>query len=175
MRETAGERIQWLSRPIALPGCCSICGYSGTNVDSLSDRRAFVDWNLDLEFYGRVYICSTCILQAVNGLGWLGPEQVELLHTRIQTQEAELIILREQNERLRSSMASLLGQSDTCDVGILPSPTETVGQGSDYTQGTVDFPAGDKSDFNESVSSEGFSSVPADSDDDYESISKFGL
>lgn len=40
--------------PLVLPAQCVACGYGG------NDRR-YVDFGLDLEFYGVVYLCENCM------------------------------------------------------------------------------------------------------------------
>lgn len=133
--ETAGNRIQVITRPLTLPGCCAICGYTGTNVGDPGDVRVFIDWQLDLEFYGRVYICSGCLLEAANSLGWLGVKQAEELREKVASQESELIVLREQNERLRASLASLLGESDNINTDLLSGGNKIIGQGDSEPEG----------------------------------------
>jgi len=128
VNETAGDRISLIPRPLTLPGCCAICGYVGTNVGNEGDVRVFIDWQLDVEFYGRVYLCSDCLLQASVALGWLGVKQAEELRAKVSEQESELIVLREQNERLRASLASLLGQPDEPVSDILFSIVEAEQQ-----------------------------------------------
>ena len=135
VQETAGDRITVIARPLTLPGCCAICGYSGTNVGDTGDVRVFIDWQLDLEYYGRVYVCSTCLLQASTSLGWLGVKQAEELRDKVASQESELIVLREQNERLRASLASLLGQSDSSDTSVLLDDGKDLGQGDSASTG----------------------------------------
>jgi hypothetical protein len=130
VQETAGNgRIMIIARPLTLPGCCAVCGYSGTVQGAEGDTRVFIDFQLDLDYHGRVYWCSTCLLEAATLLGWLGVKQAEELLARVASQESELIILREQNERLRLSLASLLGQSN------IPVPNILYGTLTDERQG----------------------------------------
>ncbi len=137
VQEMAGNgRIMIIARPLTLPGCCAVCGYSGTVQGAEGDTRVFIDWQLDTEFYGRVYMCSGCLLEASTLLGWLGVEQAELLRAKIASQESELIILREQNERLRSSLASLLGKPDDDILHVLDDSDSDEQQGEQKSEGT---------------------------------------
>lgn len=51
-------RILHTGGVVPIPGTCCICGF---------DRRDFVDWGLNIEYYGAVLICVECI----NNLGQL--------------------------------------------------------------------------------------------------------
>lgn len=175
VRETAGERIMVLPRPLMLPGCCAICGYTGTNVDSPGDIRVFIDFNLDVEFYGRVYWCSGCLLGAANNLGWLGVEQTEELRSKVQAQESELIVLREQNERLRASLASLLGSDNNSFDFVSTIRPENEREGSSDAQGTDELPQGEQSVSDQSSSEQGPVSIPTDSSNDDSGTEPFEL
>jgi len=168
VQETAGDRITVIARPLTLPGCCAICGYSGTNAGDPGDVRVFIDWQLDLEYYGRVYICSTCLLQASESLGWLGVKQAEELREKVASQESELIVLREQNERLRASLASLLGQSDNPDISVLVSDAEDLRQGNHTSEG-------EQLALDESSSEQEPVRVSGDSDGNFDSTGTFSL
>ena len=141
-QETVGNgRIMIIPRPLTLPGSCAVCGYSGTVQGAEGDTRVFIDFQLDLDYHGRVYWCSTCLLEAATLLGWLGVKQAEELRNSVASQESELIVLREQNERLRSSLASLLGKPDTSVSNLLSSSNEDEqpgGQESPSDQLTLD-------------------------------------
>lgn len=163
VRETAGERIQILSRPLALPGCCAICGFNGTNASDLTDQRIFVDFNLDVDYYGRIYWCSTCFLQGANNLGWLSVDQAEQLRAKISVLESERIVLLEQNERLRASLSSLLGRSDDPSISVLLGDSENERRQGEDSDGAVGDSEQPESSLDESSSVEGFSSVSADS------------
>lgn len=174
VNETAGDRITLIPRPLTLPGCCAVCGYSGTNVGDAGDIRVFIDWQLDVEFYGRVYLCSDCILQAANALGWLGVKQAEELRAKVSEQESELIVLREQNERLRASLASLLGQPDTPVGDILVYSDENVGEGNQNTETDERQEGQSDSSSDESFSESGSAGISSDSSSGH-SLGEFKL
>jgi hypothetical protein len=141
VQETAGNgRIMIIPRPLTLPGNCAVCGYSGTVQGAEGDTRVFIDFQLDIDYHGRVYWCSTCLLEASNLLGWLGVEQAEKLRETIATQESELIVLREQNERLRSSLASLLGKPDNDIHSVLADDSSDEQSGEQKSEGTESSP-----------------------------------
>lgn len=168
MQETAGNgRIMVIARPLTLPGICAVCGYSGTVQGAEGDTRVFIDFQLDIDYYGRVYFCSTCLLEAANLLGWLGVEQAEKMRETIATQESELIVLREQNERLRSSLASLLGKSDDDIRSVLADDSSDEQQGEQESEGTESS--------SDSSSGESESSGIPGSTDDVNSLGAFKL
>ena len=70
--------------PPHLPHKCSVCGsISGT----------FIDFGLDLEFYGTVYLCvDNCIKQLTHELGYATPKQRALY------QESESRLRKENND-----------------------------------------------------------------------------
>lgn len=164
VRETVGDRLQVIARPLTLPGVCAVCGYAGTNAGDDADKRVFLDFQLDVDFYGRVYFCSTCLRQAANALSWLSLDQSEKLTNKIATQESELIVLREQNERLRGSLASLLGRSDDPSIPVLLGDTESVGREGKDSQGTDVDSQSEQLTLDESPSVEGPNSVSTDFD-----------
>ena len=168
VQETAGNgRIMVIARPLTLPGICAVCGYSGTVQGAEGDTRVFIDFQLDIDYYGRVYFCSTCLLEAANLLGWLGVEQAEKMRETIATQESELIVLREQNERLRSSLASLLGKSDDDIRSVLADDSSDEQQGEQESEGTESS--------SDSSSGESESSGIPGSTDDVNSLGAFKL
>ena len=47
-------RILEAGTPLALPAKCIACGYGG-------NKRRFMDVELDIDFYGVVYLCESCV------------------------------------------------------------------------------------------------------------------
>lgn len=50
-------RFRLLDKPVAMPGKCSVCG---------SVEREVLDFGLDVEFYGAVVICVSCLTEAAG-------------------------------------------------------------------------------------------------------------
>lgn len=62
------DRFQITEGCPASPGRCAGCG----NTEGL-----MVDWGLDLDFYGVVYLClNNCVVEICNKLGYYTPAQV---------------------------------------------------------------------------------------------------
>lgn len=173
--ETAGNRLQVISRPLTGPGCCAICGYNGTNTNNPADVRVFLDFQLDIDYYGRIYWCSGCLLEAANALGWTSVGQTEELRGKVSEQESELIVLREQNERLRSSLSSLLGQSDNSSVDIMLDSPEVLGAGDESSEGTIIDSEQSESSSDELVSVERPDGISSDSSNESNDFGEFKL
>lgn len=58
-------RFKLLSRPVAAPGKCAVCG---------AVNRAVIDFNFDLDYYGAVYFCVECLKAAAEILGLVDGE-----------------------------------------------------------------------------------------------------
>lgn len=125
-----GDRIQVLDRPVALPGKCAICGYSGSEN---GDGRKFIDINFDMDFYGAVIFCAGCIVGIANKLGFISPEQADKLRLEKDQAITELQKVAAENAKLRASLDSLnfLGsKSSDIPVANIPELSETIdGQG----------------------------------------------
>jgi hypothetical protein len=104
------------------PHKCSVCG---------SQNGTFVDFGLDLEFYGTVYLClENCILQLANELGYRSPAQHRVVleaNKYLQDQNNEVI---DQNEALRNALGIISAHSryDTVpvinDISVEPESDE---------------------------------------------------
>lgn len=108
------ERIQFTQNPLAAPGHCAICGFSGGIV---SDGRQFVDWGMDLDFYGSVIFCTSCFTTVATQLGFASYEETQLL--RRQASDAAMVTesLKDENERLRKHVNNLVALRDS---GFVP-------------------------------------------------------
>lgn len=177
VRETVGERLQVLPVPLVLPGKCACCGFVGTNEGDRGDKRVFIDFLLDIDYYGRVYLCSTCLRQAANALSWISLGQAEDLRNKVSQQESELIVLREQNERLRASLVNLLGRSDDPSVPVLLGDSSSERRESEDSEGAVGDSSQGELPLDESPSVEGPDSISADpsGDDDNDTLGEFRL
>lgn len=58
--------------PPAAPGKCVVCGYSGGKDE---DDRTFIDFGFDLDYYGVVYFCSSCMVEIANVIGFFSEDQ----------------------------------------------------------------------------------------------------
>lgn len=85
--------------PPHLPHKCSTCG---------SINGTFIDFGLDLEFYGTVYLCvEQCITQLANELGFRNPAQHKISLDAIAGLRAENNRLLDRNEALDNALGAL--------------------------------------------------------------------
>jgi len=166
VRETAGERIRVLSRPIVAPGKCVVCGHTGTNDTGDPQEVLFFDFSFDIDYYGRVYFCTQCMVQMMGSLGFITPTQAEQLRDKVAEQESELIVLRDQNERLRGSLNSLLGGSDGSIPGDDVIPVSSDGLAGNETSEGSESPTGVESTPDGFVSEQGSVGVSSDNSSD---------
>ncbi len=78
---------------LALPGKCAGCG--------TASAKRYVDFGLDLDFYGVVYFCvDNCFTEIANNLSYYNPQQYA-------TQMSIIEVLRIENNQLRDRMEAL--------------------------------------------------------------------
>lgn len=100
-------RVLQLGTPMALPAKCVQCGYG--NLD-----RVFLDFELDIEFFGSVYVCEGCFNAWIDG--WVTPASY--------AKTLEIKSLQDKVEELTRERDSLL---DTIRAFRIPEP-ESPGQ-----------------------------------------------
>lgn len=64
------SRFQIVDRPVAHPGKCVVCG---------ATDRPVIDWNMDIEDFGTVYVCLDCGAEMARALGFSSPDEVEAI------------------------------------------------------------------------------------------------
>lgn len=73
---TESTKFKIVPAPIQVPGTCSSCGSSST------EDRDYIDFDLTLDFYGVVYICTFCFSECANAVGYISPEQARALEAQ---------------------------------------------------------------------------------------------
>lgn len=105
---SAQSKFQKLTGPLQqLPHKCASC-YRYDNPDP--DREGhldFVTWNQDIEYYGIIYICTDCLREIVNQIGWATDIQVKRASNMIKDLLAQVSHLSEENENLRNAVGNL--------------------------------------------------------------------
>lgn len=106
-------RFKFLERPAALPGKCACCGA----VD-----KPVLDFGMDLDFYGAVYLCVECLGEAFTIMRdtYAGPQSVPL-----PTPNAEAIdeYLRRSTESINRLISVLPPAYFDVDVDEVPEGT----------------------------------------------------
>lgn len=116
-------KISVTSSPSALPGSCFNCG-SG-------NREWYVDFDLFLDFHGRLYLCNLCVIECSGHAGYVEPdEKVHLLEQRLMSAMREKAELREKLDnvsRIVSGIEPRFSSSDgnhSVDLPDVPEPAE---------------------------------------------------
>lgn len=97
------SKFKVVDQPYALPSKCAFCGI-GHNEDG---RRVFIDTTLDLDWYGVVYICSTCFIEVAEALGFISPEAWEKIVKDSTDSLIENERVKGENEGLRIAVGVL--------------------------------------------------------------------
>jgi len=172
-----GGRFNVSKTPSALPSKCVVCGAWG------GDGRDFVDFGMDIDFYGAIYFCSVCLTECCNKLGYISPDQWQSVNTmndelirRIQILEADNVSLRTAlvaTDFLRGgysddSLVANEQKSDSSDEGISPEPDLFHGKDNKRTES-------DDSEFDGSSDERGYENVPSYVGRDSENLGGFGF
>lgn len=99
-------RFKLLDAPFALPGKCAVCGFAASGEDQ-TDRRQYLDFGLDIDYYGVVYICTTCLNEVAVGMGYALPEVVDSIREESEQVKADLIRLNTAVEAINGVAAVL--------------------------------------------------------------------
>jgi len=95
------DKVVVLPGPRMQPAKCILCGAPG-------DGRPFIDIGCFIDFYGMVYFCGYCIVAISNKLGYISPDQAEVVQANLSAALSENHILAEQDDHLRSVISNLL-------------------------------------------------------------------
>lgn len=153
------SKYQLVKEPLqSLPHKCAGC-----NRESSHDPQnplEFVDWNLEVEFFGKIFICTDCLREMCNQMGYANPAQVAKLEHRLAMYDKVLNSYDEQNQELKNALGSL-GVVFSSPVPELPSmvPDE---EDDDITLGDSEGETGST----EQATESGSTDVPSDESDD---------
>jgi len=102
-------RFQLVDSP-ASPGKCAVCGYSASGENEPSNRRQYLDFGMELDFYGAVVICTECLTEVAVGMGYIVPEEADRL-----TAESERV--KAENAKLGAAVEVVNGLADVLIAG----------------------------------------------------------
>lgn len=95
--------------PPVLPHKCAVCG--------TSESGNYIDFGLDLDFYGTVYLClKNCFVEAANSIDYYSPAQHGLALERVEQ-------LRKENNRLLDiveAYKNVIGNIDHINTSAAP-------------------------------------------------------
>lgn len=152
-------RFHILDEPLAAPGKCMLCGISYGN-----GERKFIDTGVDLDWYGVVYYCTSCILEVSNQLGYSSFEQVQSMCKDYNSVIGMNQELAKENESLRSAIVAL-GQH-TCFSPVLHSSNLSVPEEREVSEGTTSEREGGQEDIDEHDRVKGLPNVRGTSESD---------
>jgi hypothetical protein len=106
-----GNRFQLINFP-PLPGKCAACGYSG-GTDSISStyERMFIDLGFDVDYYGTIVFCTTCVIEMGSVLGFVTPTVANELRDKVSSLTASNQELGLANNQLRGALNVLTSVS----------------------------------------------------------------
>lgn len=88
--QQGSNKIQISEHANVAPNKCANCSFSGRE-----PGRYFIDFGVDLEFYGTVYLCTECFAECANIIGWIPPAEADRLKLRDAKLTAEFERLKE--------------------------------------------------------------------------------
>jgi hypothetical protein len=103
--EIVSGKFKILNNPMALPAKCAFCGI-GHNDEG---RRRFIDTSLDLDFYGVVYMCTTCLNEIAESLGYISNDKWNGLKLKLDHIRDENELVKAENDGLRDAVNILTG------------------------------------------------------------------
>lgn len=112
-----------LETPYYKPGKCANCGCSK------NDGRKYVDFNLEIDWYGKVYLCTLCLDDIVTACGFytMYKNQIEELKNRV----AELETQHEVANKLDESVVKLAEELQEHYARLYPSGDGSSGNVAD--------------------------------------------
>lgn len=109
-------RFKLLDAPYASPGKCAVCGYSASGDSEPDDRRQYLDFGLDIEYYGAIYICTACVNEVAVGMGYALPEIVDAVREEAEQVKSELARLSAATEVI-NELGSVLTRNGWLPAG----------------------------------------------------------
>lgn len=125
-----GDRIQVLDQPVAAPAICVVCKAGGGKLPQ-GERLKFIDFGMDIEYYGAVYFCSNCIVNVAYALGYYGPAEMAAVESKLARLYIEHAEMKDQNDALRNALHSL-----GISLGIPSNATVESSEFQDFTGAT---------------------------------------
>ncbi len=127
--ETA-QRFRISDAPNALPGKCAVCGYAASgDTNQPLDHRKYVDFGLDIDYYGTVYFCTDCVNELAKQLGYLLPEDADEI-------AAENVALHSELARLSVGLNAINSVADALTGAgwIIPGIDGNITEGESVTE-----------------------------------------
>lgn len=112
-----------------LPHKCVACYRYGSG--DIAKPLGFIDFNMEIEFYGKVFICLDCVTEMANQHGYASPDQISVLKEHNDVLQISLEAEQQKNEVLSNALAgfrSVFGTSaDDTATPYFPDEGESGG------------------------------------------------
>lgn len=119
--DNVNSRFKVVPEPNIMPGKCAVCG---------GVRGPVVDFGLNIQFYGAVFLCVPCVSEAGDRIGMVRPE--DNVSQNLQTGQSVEDFLTAHNLKVISNeLYDLL-------TGLVASYRDTNGAGPTYIPSSVD-------------------------------------
>lgn len=115
--QQGSNKVQITASPMVAPNQCCNCGFSGQQ-----EGRFYIDFGIDIEFYGTVLLCTECFAETAGRIGWITPEINDALQGEIAILHQELNNLRVVEEKYNaivSATRSISGDNDSSDLAAI--------------------------------------------------------
>lgn len=111
MVSSALDKVQLIKgTPPCQPGKCLICGNCG---DKDSE---FLDTSLEIDFYGVVYFCTTCVYgDILKALSLVTQEKYDESQAQLTAALAQIVALQMEKEALKDAIKSMVGSFGSSD------------------------------------------------------------
>ena len=87
----------------ALPSLCRVCNFSADG------KREFIDFQLSFDIDGAINICTSCMVNIVQALGFIEPSEGDRLKAQVESLTDINRELTENNARLNTTIDAILG------------------------------------------------------------------
>lgn len=139
--ENPQSRFRIINAPIHKPGVCALCGSAG------GDGRQFIDFGKTMDWYGVVYFCTFCIIEAgyLLGLHSTGASEnlIAELQGRFESQKLQLDNALEQLNATRVLLRNChcddpdpVSDDSVPDAVVVEDSEESEGNSDDNTEST---------------------------------------
>lgn len=90
------------NNPDVAPGKCAVCSSVG------GDDRQFIDFGMQLDWYGAVYFCTFCVRELAAAGGFVSVENYKKVLEQSQSLKSELSVVNESFRDYRDATRTML-------------------------------------------------------------------
>lgn len=152
------SKYRILAVPMFKPGKCGNCGASK------NDGRQYIDFGLEVDWYGTVYLCTDCLKDIAVNAGLFKEQEEKMLALMVENER--LIALKEQGENLHETVTKTFEEfkeyyASLHSLGDNSPPDSPTSVGTEETVNSEPEPNNSKSRASKSSNGSGRSNVPS--------------